>query len=439
MAGDPAAALAALAEQRGAATPLRPPSQDDLSDTTVVIPARDEAQVIGQTLAALAGQGPGLRVLLVDDSSTDGTAEVARAVSGLDLKVIPGQPLPEGWSGKVWALEQGVRQVETPLTLMIDADVALSSGVVAALKAQMRRGGYQFVSVMASLSMCSFWEKLLNPSFTYFFKMLYPFRLAKTSNPHFYSAAGGCIMLETRVFPAIGGLASIRGELIDDCALARQVKRARFRTWIGQSRAVRSTPDLPRFARHLEYGGPLGLYPVALLPPHPSADHLLHRHPLPRPCCELGRAGPPRTGAGSAGLGDDDRQLSADSALLRSEPLMGPVAAARRCPVRRHDLEFRPALLARRAQPLEREGVPVIWPSVSFWTKNISRHPMSCPQRWDSARHCGSGWCVLSPIPTKCPASGAMAAKSTAGTCGTAKAASRWPASTRSKATWSPR
>jgi len=213
----------------------------DLSDTTVVIPARDEAQVIGQTLAALVGQGPGLRVLLVDDSSTDGTADVARSVSGLDLKVIPGQPLPEGWSGKVWALEQGVRQVETPLTLMIDADVALSSGVVAALKVQMRRGGYHFVSVMASLSMCSFWEKLLNPSFTYFFKMLYPFRLAKTSNPHFYSAAGGCIMLETRVFPAIGGLASIRGELIDDCALARQVKRSRFRTWIGQSRAVRST------------------------------------------------------------------------------------------------------------------------------------------------------------------------------------------------------
>jgi len=213
----------------------------DLSDTTVVIPARDEAGIIGQTLAALAGQGPGLRVVLVDDGSTDGTAEAARAVPGLNLGVVAGQPLPEGWSGKVWALEQGVRRVETPLTLLIDADVALDPGVVAALRAQMRRGGYQFVSVMASLSMRSFWEKLLNPSFIYFFKMLYPFRLAKTNNPLFYSAAGGCIMLETRVFPAIGGLASIRGELIDDCALARQVKRAGFRTWIGQSRAVCST------------------------------------------------------------------------------------------------------------------------------------------------------------------------------------------------------
>jgi hopene-associated glycosyltransferase HpnB len=173
---------------------------------------------------------------------------VARAVPGLDLKLVSGQPLPEGWAGKLWALEQGVRQVETPLTLLIDADVALDPGVIAALKAQMQRGGYQMVSVMASLAMHSFWEKLLSPSFIYFFKMLYPFRLAKTRNPHFYSAAGGCIMLETRIFPAIGGLApdgarglaSIRGELIDDCALARQVKRARFRTWIGQSRAVRS-------------------------------------------------------------------------------------------------------------------------------------------------------------------------------------------------------
>ena len=131
---------------------------DDLSDTTVVIPARDEAQTIGHTLGALAEQGGGLHVVLVDDGSTDGTAEVARSVPGLDLLVIPGQPLPAGWMGKVWALEQGVRHVQTPLTLMIDADVALGPGVVAALKAQMRDGGYHFVSVMASLSMSRSWE-----------------------------------------------------------------------------------------------------------------------------------------------------------------------------------------------------------------------------------------------------------------------------------------
>jgi hopene-associated glycosyltransferase HpnB len=222
-----------LALQEGAE-----PTKDDLSDTTVVIPARDEARIVATTLSALAGQGNGLRVLLVDDNSTDGTAEVARAVEGLDLQVIEGQPLPEGWAGKLWALEQGVRQVKTPLTLMIDADIAFHPGVISALKAQMRQGGYHLVSVMATLHMRSFWERLLTPSFIFFFKMLYPFRLAKTDSPRFYSAAGGCILLETKILQAIGGLASLRGELIDDCALARQVKRARFRTWIGQSRAV---------------------------------------------------------------------------------------------------------------------------------------------------------------------------------------------------------
>ena len=124
------------------------PADDDLSDTTVVIPARDEARIIATTLNALARQGSGLRVLLVDDNSTDGTAEVARAVPGLDMRVIEGQPLPEGWAGKLWALEQGVRQVETRLTLMIDADIAFNPGVVSALRTQLRRGGYHLASVM---------------------------------------------------------------------------------------------------------------------------------------------------------------------------------------------------------------------------------------------------------------------------------------------------
>jgi len=216
------------------------PGEDDLSDTTVVIPARDEALTIGDTVAALARQGAGLRVLLVDDGSTDGTAEIAHGTPGLDLRVIQGQPLPEGWTGKVWALQQGVRQVQTALTLLIDADIVLAPGVISSLRTQMRRGPYHFVSVMATLRMESVWEKLLLPSFIYFFKMLYPFRLAKSNNPRFYSAAGGCIMLQTAAIAASGGLETMRGALIDDCALARQVKRAGFRTWIGQSRAVSS-------------------------------------------------------------------------------------------------------------------------------------------------------------------------------------------------------
>lgn len=215
-------------------------SASDLRDTTVVIPARNEASIIGRAVGALASQGDGLQVLVVDDSSTDGTADVARALPGLAVRIIQGQSLPDGWAGKLWALEQGVCQVETPLTLLMDADIVLEPGVIAALKAQMRRGPYQLVSVMATLHMRSFWEKLLNPAFIYFFKMLYPFRLANGRNPRFYAAAGGCIMVETQALRASGGLASIQGELIDDCALARQVKRAGFRIWIGQSRAVQS-------------------------------------------------------------------------------------------------------------------------------------------------------------------------------------------------------
>jgi hopene-associated glycosyltransferase HpnB len=214
--------------------------EDDLSDITAVIPARNEGGIIGATLAALAVQGQGLRVVVVDDNSTDGTGDAARRVCGLDVQVIAGQALPMGWAGKVWALAQGVAQVQTPLALLLDADIALGPGAVGALRAQMQTGGYEFASVMASLRMSAFWEKLLAPSFIYFFKLLYPFPLARSKNPRFFSAAGGCIMLETRALAAIGGLETIRGELIDDCALAREVKRAGFRTWIGQSRAVDS-------------------------------------------------------------------------------------------------------------------------------------------------------------------------------------------------------
>lgn len=210
-----------------------------LDDVSVVIPARNEAAIIGTTLAALTRQGAGsLQVILVDDCSSDGTAEIASQVAGLSLTIVTGQSPPVGWSGKLWALEQGVRHVETRYTLLLDADILLAPGVVQALKNFAVVHSRPFVSVMASLPMISFWEKLLTPAFIYFFKMLYPFSLANSPWRMFSSAAGGCIFLETRLFDAINGLASIRNALIDDCALAKQVKQAGFRTWTGQSRKV---------------------------------------------------------------------------------------------------------------------------------------------------------------------------------------------------------
>ncbi len=214
--------------------------EQSLAEVTVLIPARNEAEIVGRTLPAVAGQGPALRALLVDDGSTDGTARRAREAAGDRVQVLRGEPLPEGWGGKLWALEQGRRRVATPLTLLLDADIALAPGIVAALLRKMRQERVAFVSLMAVPPLGSFWERLLMPAFVYFFKILYPFRLANTPSSKVAAAAGGCILMETRLFEEIGGLQTIRGALIDDCALAREVKKTGCATWVGLTRSVRS-------------------------------------------------------------------------------------------------------------------------------------------------------------------------------------------------------
>lgn len=210
----------------------------DLSDITVVIPARNEASILPASLQALAVQGSNLHVILVDDRSEDGTAEVARNIAGLNLTVINGEPLPEGWAGKLWALEQGIRRVHTPLTLLLDADIALAPGVITSLQAIHQSQRRSLVSIMAELHMHHWAEKLLLPFFILSFKTIYPFALANSSSKHFASAAGGCILLETRLFIEIGGLQSMRGALIDDCTLAARVKATGAHTWTGLSRYV---------------------------------------------------------------------------------------------------------------------------------------------------------------------------------------------------------
>lgn len=213
----------------------------DLSQITALIPARNEAPTIGETLRSLQAQGQGLRIILVDDQSDDGTSEVARtASSGDQLRIIAGKPPPPGWSGKLWALEQGRRRINTPLTLLLDADISLQPGMLEALRHQMRIERRQLVSLMAWLRMEAFWERLLMPAFIYFFKLLYPFRLSNRGPAWIAAAAGGCILIETRIITKIGGFESLQGTLIDDCALARQVKRLGYRTWIGLSHGVHS-------------------------------------------------------------------------------------------------------------------------------------------------------------------------------------------------------
>ncbi|WP_305907383.1 glycosyltransferase [Methylomarinum sp. Ch1-1] len=209
-----------------------------LEDVTVVIPARDEAEVIADTLAALSKQGRGFKVIVVDDDSSDGTAEIVRSSGLPDLQVVESKTLPTGWSGKLWAQEQALQLVKTPLTLLLDADIALRPGMLKSLKQKYLAGNVQFISLMAVLRFDSFWERLLMPPFIYFFKMIYPFSLANDPNSKMAAAAGGCILVETAALTEIGGMAAIKDALIDDCTLAKTIKRSGYNIWVGLTHGV---------------------------------------------------------------------------------------------------------------------------------------------------------------------------------------------------------
>jgi hopene-associated glycosyltransferase HpnB len=210
----------------------------DLSDITALVPARDEAAVIGTTIAALRAQGHGIRIVVIDDQSSDGTTDVARAAGA---EVIRGEPLAEGWVGKLWALEQGRHTVRTGRTLLVDADIELRPGVVAALMGKQRT----LVSLMAVLEMQTAWERLLIPAFVYFFKLLYPFRISNSPSRLVAAAAGGCVLVDTAMLERIGGFGALRGAIIDDCTLARKVKDAGGRTWVGLTHSAISLRRMP--------------------------------------------------------------------------------------------------------------------------------------------------------------------------------------------------
>lgn len=213
----------------------------DLSDLSVLIPARNEAAHIQTTLHTVAAQGNGLHVIVVDDQSSDGTAALARQTPITNLNVIAGEPLPDGWSGKLWALQQGLPHVSTQRVLLLDADIELEPGLITALLQKMQQQDLQFVSLMVELRMKGFWERLLLPAFVYFFKLVYPFRLSNDARwSRFAAAAGGCILVDTQVLRDINAFGSLRDALIDDCTLAQRVKAKGYRTWIGLTRAAHS-------------------------------------------------------------------------------------------------------------------------------------------------------------------------------------------------------
>ncbi len=217
-----------------------PNGDSALDEITVLVPARNEAEVIRQALQSLSEQGPGLKIVLIDDNSEDATIDTALQMRISNLRIIRSETLPAGWSGKLWALEQGRRIITTPYALLLDADIELAQGVLKALREKMRQQGVSFVSLMAAPCMSSGWEKLLMPAFVYFFKSLYPFGQVNARSTRFAAAAGGCILTETRTLDQIGGFESIRSAVIDDCALARRIKSQGAGIWLGLTHSAKS-------------------------------------------------------------------------------------------------------------------------------------------------------------------------------------------------------
>jgi hopene-associated glycosyltransferase HpnB len=227
----------------------RAPADDALAKwpaVVAVVPARNEADVIERTLNSLLAQDyPGeLQIVLVDDRSDDGTGDAARRLArdhpaASELRVVATEDMPGGWVGKMWALHTGIEVAETQWPAsrylhLTDADVEHGPGNLRAMVYQAEAGGLDLVSLMVMLHCKTRWEKLLIPAFVYFFQMLYPFPRINDPRSHVAGAAGGCMLVRAESLRRARGIESIRGEIIDDCALGAALKSV-GRVWVGLS------------------------------------------------------------------------------------------------------------------------------------------------------------------------------------------------------------
>ncbi len=210
-----------------------------------IIPARNEEAVVGWAVASLASQDYAgtISVFVIDDNSTDGTANKALAAAP-GIHIVHGEPLPPGWTGKMWAVAQGVSTAEADLPdylLLTDADIIHSRDHVRRLVAAAERWKLDLVSQMVLLRCRTGSERLLIPAFVYFFLMLYPSRWTADPRKRSAAAAGGSILIRRSALERIGGIASIKNELIDDCALAVRVKASGGNIRMGLTRHSHST------------------------------------------------------------------------------------------------------------------------------------------------------------------------------------------------------
>lgn len=239
-----------LCTERDDRAPFAEPEQ--WPDVVAVIPARNEADVIANSLGSVAAQDyPGqFRVILVDDNSEDGTGAVARGLGSNRVSVLSGKPLAKGWTGKLWAVSQGIEAAgQTQFLWLTDADIEHAPDTLRRLVGIAHGGRRRLVSFMAELH-CTTWpERAMIPAFVWLFMMLYPFNWINRRSP-IAGAAGGCVLVEREALEAAGGIAAIRGALIDDCALGALLKR-QGPIWVGlthRSRSIRPYKDLGEIA-----------------------------------------------------------------------------------------------------------------------------------------------------------------------------------------------
>jgi hopene-associated glycosyltransferase HpnB len=247
----------------GQPAPVEALSEKAWPKLAVVIPARDEAQGIGACIGSLLQQDyPGeWSIILVDDGSSDGTAAIARQTAATlaapslslpregELDVVAGRPLPAGWTGKLWALAQGIEtagRMAPDYFLLSDADIVYAPDVLTSLVARAKAGGLVLTSLMVKLRCESLAERALIPAFIFFFEMLYPFAWINRPQAATAGAAGGCMLVRADALAQAGGIDAIRNALIDDCTLAGLLK-ARGPIWLGLTQRAHSIRSYPGF------------------------------------------------------------------------------------------------------------------------------------------------------------------------------------------------
>jgi len=223
-----------------------------------VVPARNEAGTIARTVSSLAGQDYAgeFSIVVVDDHSEDGTGALARKAAAESraaerIAIHSAADIPPGWTGKLWALNEGAEAAsegKPDFLWFTDADVVHAPDTLKRLVFRAEKDSLDLASLMVLLQARTFPERLLIPPFLYFFLLLYPPRWIADPNANTAGAAGGCILLRRNVLAPIGGFASIRGEVIDDCALARAVKSRSGRIWMGLTRTSVSLRSYGSFA-----------------------------------------------------------------------------------------------------------------------------------------------------------------------------------------------